>query len=181
MRKLSIEELHRIDVELFKKKEKLPVVVILDNIRSQFNIGSIFRTCDAFRVSSLYLCGITACPPSREIEKSALGATRSVHWQYFENTVDAIHTCKQEGFTVIAVEQTTESIDIRKMSYDNNQKVAFIFGNEVNGLSDEALQYCDKSLEIPQFGTKHSFNVSVTSAIVLYDYFYKTDSVVKIF
>ncbi len=176
MKKLSIEEINRIDVELFKKVEKLPVVIILDNIRSQYNIGSIFRTCDAFRISELLLCGITATPPSREIEKSALGATKSVNWQYFEETYNAISYCKALDYTIIAIEQTTESIDIRLFNFIRNKKYAFVLGNEICGISNEVLKQCDYGIEIPQFGTKHSFNVSVTSAIVIYDYFIKSQS-----
>ncbi|MCX7862855.1 MAG: RNA methyltransferase [Bacteroidales bacterium] len=173
MRKLSIEELQRIDVESFKKAEKIPVIIILDNIRSQHNVGSIFRTGDAFRVSELLLCGITAKPPSREIEKTALGATQSVIWKYFENTIDAIVYCKEKNYKLVAVEQTNISIDIRSIVYNETESIAFVFGNEIHGVSQVVLDNCDLSIEIPQFGTKHSFNVSVTSGIVLYDYFLK--------
>ncbi len=173
MRKLSIEELNRINVEMFKKAEKMNFRVILDNIRSQFNIGSIFRTCDAFRAESLWLCGICACPPGREIEKSALGATRSVSWQYFKTSEEAVKKSKEEGYIIVAVEQTTKSIDIRSFVYDRNKKYAFVFGNEIAGVSNEILSYCDYSIEIPQFGTKHSFNVAITCGIILYDYFFK--------
>lgn len=181
MKKLSIEELHRIDAETFKKKEKLPVVVILDNIRSQYNIGSVFRTCDAFRVEEILLCGISATPPSREIEKSALGATQSVQWKYFENTTDAILYCKQKNIQIVAIEQTDESKDIRHFHYQAQQPYAFVFGNEVKGVEQSVLDMCDVSIEIPQFGTKHSFNVAVTTAIVLYDFFVKCSSEIKIF
>ncbi|HNV94943.1 MAG TPA: RNA methyltransferase [Bacteroidales bacterium] len=173
MKKLSLEELQRIDIETFKNSKKLPVIIILDNIRSQFNIGSIFRTCDAFRVEELILCGITAQPPSREIEKSALGATQSVQWKYFKTTQDAIDYCKNKSFFIAAIEQTDESIDIRNFKINTPNKYAFIFGNEVNGVDQNIINQCDFCIEIPQFGTKHSFNVAVTSGIVLYDFFVK--------
>lgn len=173
MKKLSLEELQRIDIETFKKSHKLPLIIILDNIRSQFNIGSIFRTCDAFRVEELLLCGITAQPPSREIEKSALGATQSVSWKYFSSTQDAIDYCKNKKCILAAIEQTDESIDIRDFKVNHQHYYAFIFGNEVNGVEQNIINQCDFSLEIPQFGTKHSFNVAVTSGIVVYDFFVK--------
>lgn len=173
MKKLSLDELNRINVETFKSAEKLPIIVILDNIRSQFNIGSIFRTCDAFRVEELILCGITAQPPSREIEKSALGATQSVNWRYFKTTMEAIEYCKSKHFKLCAIEQTDESVDIRGMQYSKEKGYAFIFGNEVSGVDQKIINVCDYCIEIPQFGTKHSFNVAVTSGIVLYDCFNK--------
>lgn len=173
MKKLSLDELNRINVETFKLAEKLPIIVILDNIRSQFNIGSIFRTCDAFRVEELILCGITAQPPSREIEKSALGATQSVNWKYFNSTTEAVVYCKSRHFQICAIEQTDGSIDIRKMKYAKEKGYAFIFGNEVTGVDQKIIDVCDHCIEIPQFGTKHSFNVAVTSGIVLYDCFNK--------
>ncbi len=181
MKKLSIEELHRIDAETFKKKEKLPVVIILDNIRSQYNIGSVFRTCDAFRVKEVLLCGISATPPSREIEKSALGSTQSVQWKYFESTTQALLYCKQKNFQIIAIEQTDESKDIRQFHYLPKQSYAFVFGNEVKGIEQSVLNMCDVSIEIPQFGTKHSFNVAVTTAIVLYDFFVKCSNEINFF
>lgn len=173
MKKLSLEELQRIDIETFKNSKKLPLIIILDNIRSQFNIGSIFRTCDAFRVEELILCGITAQPPSREIEKSALGATQSVQWKYFKSTQEAIDYCKNNSFFIAAIEQTDESIDIRNFKISSPGKYAFIFGNEVSGVDQNIINQCDFCIEIPQFGTKHSFNVAVTSGIVLYDFFVK--------
>ncbi len=168
MRKLSMEELNRVSVEKFNELNKLPVVCILDNVRSLHNIGSIFRTSDAFRVNELYLCGITATPPNREINKSALGATESVKWQYFEDTCHAIEKLKSEGYKIIAVEQASESVILEKFNPGITEKIAFVFGNEVNGVSDKVLEMVDACVEIPQFGTKHSFNVSVTAAIVLY-------------
>jgi len=173
MKKISLDELHRIDIETFKQSPKLPIIIILDNIRSQYNIGSIFRTCDAFRVEQLLLCGITAKPPSREIEKSALGATQSVIWKYFSTTQEAVEYCKNRNYKIVAIEQTDESIDIRQFDVLKNQPYAFIFGNEVHGVDQKIIDQCNFCIEIPQFGTKHSFNVAVTSAIVMYDFFIK--------
>lgn len=171
MRKLSMDELDRVSVEKFRQLEKLPVICVLDNIRSQHNIGSIFRSADAFRVAGLYLCGITATPPNREINKSALGATESVSWQYFESTLHALEQLKQAGFTLIAVEQAFGSQSLRDFRTVNDRKLALIFGNEVTGVSDEVMQKVDSCIEIPQFGTKHSFNVSVTFGIVMFNIF----------
>ncbi len=173
MKKLSLQELNRIDVETFKRLPKIPVMVVLDNIRSQFNVGSIFRTCDAFRVEELILCGITAQPPSREMEKAALGATLSVNWKYFSTTMQALDYGAKKKYLRLAVEQTDESIDIREFNYKPDQGYILIFGNEINGVSQDIVDVCDYSIEIPQFGTKHSFNVAVTSGIVLYDLFFK--------
>jgi tRNA G18 (ribose-2'-O)-methylase SpoU len=176
MRKLNVDELNRVSVEKFDQLEKLPVVCVLDNIRSQHNIGSIFRTSDAFRVSSLYLCGITATPPNREINKSALGATESVKWQYFEDTLSAIEQLKKQGYKIIAIEQATESVNLDDYSPTLSEKVALVFGNEVTGVSDHIMEEIDACIEIPQFGTKHSFNVSVSAAIVLYHFHLKLKS-----
>jgi tRNA G18 (ribose-2'-O)-methylase SpoU len=173
MRKLNVDELNRVSVEKFDQLEKLPVVCVLDNIRSQHNIGSIFRTSDAFRICGLYLCGITATPPNREINKSALGATESVKWQYFDNTLPAVAQLKSEGYKIIAVEQATESIFLEDYCPATSEKVALVFGNEVMGVSEEIMYEIDACIEIPQFGTKHSFNVSVTAAIVLYHFHLK--------
>jgi 23S rRNA (guanosine2251-2'-O)-methyltransferase len=168
MRKLSMDELNRVSVEQFNDLEKLPVICVLDNIRSQHNIGSIFRTSDAFRIEELFLCGITATPPNREINKSALGATESVKWQYFSETTKAVEQLKNAGYTIIAVEQAVGSISPEDYFPVTSEKIALIFGNEVNGVSDDVMETVDCCIEIPQFGTKHSFNVSVTVAIVLY-------------
>jgi len=173
MRKLGIEELNRVSVENFRQLEKIPVVCVLDNIRSQHNIGSIFRTADAFRVTALFLCGITATPPSREINKSALGATESVSWTYYENTLHAIEQLRQEGYVLIAVEQAVGSQNLEDLQTVEGARIALIFGNEVEGVSNEVMQNVDSCIEIPQFGTKHSFNVSVTFGIVLYNIFNK--------
>lgn len=163
-----MDELNRLSVEKFNELDKLPVICILDNIRSQHNIGSIFRTSDAFRIKELYLCGITATPPNREISKSALGATESVKWQYFAETSMAVDHLRKEGYKIIAVEQAVGSVILDEFEPDASAPVAFIFGNEVNGVSDNVMEMVDACIEIPQFGTKHSFNVSVTAAIVLY-------------
>jgi tRNA G18 (ribose-2'-O)-methylase SpoU len=176
MRKLNVDELNRVSIEKLDQLEKLPVICVLDNIRSQHNIGSIFRTSDAFRVSGLYLCGITATPPNREINKSALGATESVKWQYFEDTLSAIEQLKKQGYKIIAIEQATESVNLDDYSPTLSEKVALVFGNEVTGVSDHIMEEIDACIEIPQFGTKHSFNVSVTAAIVLYHFHLKLKS-----
>lgn len=168
-----MDELNRVSVEKFIELEKLPVVCVLDNIRSQHNIGSIFRTSDAFRVEELFLCGITATPPNREINKSALGATESVKWRYFSETTAAVSELKVSGYRIIAVEQAAGSIVLEDYQPAVNEKIALVFGNEVNGVSDEVMEMVDSCIEIPQFGTKHSFNVSVTAAIVLYQFLIK--------
>jgi tRNA G18 (ribose-2'-O)-methylase SpoU len=164
-----MDELNRLSIEKFNELNKLPVICILDNIRSQHNIGSIFRTSDAFRIRELYLCGITSTPPNREINKSALGATESVKWQYFSDTITAIRILKSQGYKIIAVEQAFGSIELEDFNPGIDEQIAFIFGNEVSGVSDEVMELVDACIEIPQFGTKHSFNVSVTAAIVLYE------------
>lgn len=171
MRKLQMHELNRLSPSQLQSLPRLPVVCVLDNIRSQHNIGSVFRTSDAFRINKLVLCGITATPPNREIHKAALGATESVEWQYESKTIDAINALKSEGYCIVAIEQAEGSIDLADFEIDANAKVAFVFGNEVNGVDDEVMNEVDYCVEIPQFGTKHSFNVSVTAGIVLYNAF----------
>jgi 23S rRNA (guanosine2251-2'-O)-methyltransferase len=171
--KLSMDQLRRLKPEEFKQTEKFPLVIVLDNIRSMMNIGSVFRTADAFRVEKIILCGITACPPNKEIHKTALGATESVDWAYFENTCHAVSQLRNAGYKVYSLEQTTDSISLNDFKPDNNYRYALVFGNEVKGVQDEVLQCCDGSIEIPQFGTKHSFNVSVSAGIVLWDFFTK--------
>lgn len=161
-------ELDRLSVDGFRHSTKVPVVCVLDNIRSMHNVGSVFRTCDAFRVQKLMLCGITACPPHREISRSALGATESVEWEHYEDTKDAIRELSGAGYEIIAIEQTTDSIYLENLTLPEAKPVALVFGNEVQGVSDAVLQLCHRAVEIPQFGTKHSFNVSVTAGIVLY-------------
>jgi len=166
--KLSTSEMGRLDVQNFKESEKFPIVVVLDNIRSMNNIGSVFRTCDAFRIAAIYLCGITAQPPHREIEKTALGATLSVDWKYFETTKDAILSLQNDKFSIFAVEQTQNSIPLHQFDYQSDTKIAVIFGNEVFGVEQQIIDLCSHVIEIPQFGTKHSLNVSISAGIVLW-------------
>ncbi len=170
MRKLSITELNRIDKEEFKKVEKLPLIVVLDNVRSLHNVGSVFRSSDAFRVESIYLCGITAVPPQPEIHKTALGAEETVGWKYFEHTQDAVHELKNDGVEVLAIEQVEGSIMLQDFIPESNKKYAIIFGNEVKGVQQEVVNMCDNCIEIPQFGTKHSLNVSVTAGILIWEF-----------
>lgn len=169
MKKRTTEELERLSLSQYKGITKLPIVVVLDNVRSQHNIGSVFRTSDAFMIESIYLCGITATPPNREIHKTALGATESVDWKYFESTLDSIKYLKAQGFIIIAVEQAEGSINVQDFQVEFSQKLAVIFGNEVNGISDEVMDVAEVCLEIPQYGTKHSLNVSVSAGIVLWE------------
>jgi 23S rRNA (guanosine2251-2'-O)-methyltransferase len=171
MRKLKVNELNRIDVDEFKEVEKLPLLVILDDIRSLYNVGSVFRTSDAFRVSCIYLCGITAVPPSAEIHKTALGAEFSVDWKYFKSTVDAVNELKSEGYTVYSVEQVEGSIMFDTFVPSKDKKYAVVLGNEVKGVKQEVVDCCDGCLELPQYGTKHSLNVSVTAGIVIWEMF----------
>lgn len=170
MRKLSITELNRIDKEEFKKVEKLPLIVVLDNVRSLHNVGSVFRSSDAFRVESIYLCGITAVPPQPEIHKTALGAEETVEWKYFEHTQDAVHELKNDEVEVLAIEQVEGSIMLQDFIPESNKKYAIIFGNEVKGVQQEVVNMCDNCIEIPQFGTKHSLNVSVTAGILIWEF-----------
>ncbi|WP_439480068.1 RNA methyltransferase [Chryseobacterium aquaticum] len=168
--KLKLEELNRIDVETFKKVEKIPLVVVLDNIRSMHNVGATFRTADAFLVQKIILCGITPQPPHREIHKAALGATESVDWSHESDINTAIDELKDQGFEVVGIEQTTNSTMITDFKIDATKKYAVILGNEVEGISDEALQNIDSFIEIPQLGTKHSLNVSVCGGIVMWEF-----------
>lgn len=164
-----MEELNRIDAETFKKQPKQDLVVVLDNIRSLHNVGSIFRTCDAFAVAHLYLCGITGTPPHREIHRSALGAEESVDWSHHGDTASLLETLKKEGWTIVALEQTNASLVLGTRPKGADEKWALVFGNEAEGVSEEVLAQCDLAIEIPQLGTKHSFNVSVTAGIVLWE------------
>ncbi|MEJ2902607.1 RNA methyltransferase [Pedobacter panaciterrae] len=173
MKKLKLDELNRVGVDEFKEQEKLPVIVVLDNVRSMHNIGSVFRTADGFAIEKLYLCGITAQPPHREIEKTALGATQSVEWVHFETTLDAVASLKADGYRVIGIEQAAGSIMLNTYKPKSSEKYALIFGNEVNGVSDEVMAQIDECIEIPQFGTKHSFNIVISAGIVLWDFFAK--------
>ncbi len=173
MRKLKLDELNRVSVDDFKAQQKLPVVVILDNVRSLHNVGSAFRTADGFAVEALFLCGITAQPPHREIEKTALGATNSINWKYFEHTKDAVDFLKKQHYTIIAIEQAENSISLTDYQPQKDQKFALIFGNEVNGVDEEIMKKIDHCIEIPQFGTKHSFNIVISTGIVLWDFYTK--------
>ena len=173
MRKLKLDELNRATIAEFKAGEKLPVVVVLDNVRSIHNIGSIFRTADGFAVEQVCLCGITAQPPHREIEKTALGATQSINWTYYAEPLQAINQLREDGYRIIAVEQAENSIMLQNFNIIEGEKYALIFGNEVNGVSDEVMKMIDACIEIPQFGTKHSFNIVVSAGIVLWDLFSK--------
>ena len=170
MRKLNMDELGRKSVADFKLADKKPLVVVMDNIRSMHNVGSVFRTADAFLISGICLCGFTPQPPHRDIQKTALGATESVDWVYYENTKDAVLALKEQGYKVFAIEQTQGSISLENFkTYLSNEPVAFVFGNEVEGVSDEVLAICDGAVEIPQYGMKHSLNISVAAAIVLWE------------
>ena len=168
-RKLQTEELHRISVEEYKQSEKHPIVVVLDNIRSASNVGSAFRTGDSLRIEAVYLCGISCVPPNKELQKTALGAQLSVPWKYFKETTDAIAELRSEGYEIVSVEQAENSKLLQEFRMEKGKKYAFVFGNEVHGVADEVIAQSDVCLEIPQYGTKHSFNVSVTCGIVLWE------------
>lgn len=170
MRKLTVEELNRMDIEEFHQSEKLPLVIVLDNIRSLHNVGSVFRTADAFRLQGVWLCGITACPPAAEIHKTALGAEDSVSWEYFEDTLDAVKRLQSEGYEVLAVEQVEGSLKLNTFRIDPAKRYALILGNEVKGVRQDVVDAADAALEIPQYGTKHSMNVSVTAGIVMWEF-----------
>lgn len=173
MRKLKNSELHRISAEEYKTIIKKPIVVVLDNIRSCNNIGSVFRTSDALLIEKIFLCGITATPPNKEIHKTALDAEKSVNWKYFENPEEAVLQLKKSGYKVYAVEQVEGSISLPDFTPNDNEKIAVVLGNEVKGVKQSVIDLCDGYLEIPQFGTKHSFNISVCAGIVLWDLFNK--------
>ena len=177
MRKLKLEELGRVSIEEFKDQAKFPLVLILDNIRSALNVGSIFRTADALNLEKLYLIGITARPPHKEINKTAIGATSSVAWEYFEKVEDAIRGLKEAGYKIYALEQTTASVSLPSLEVEANSKIAVILGNEVSGVSDDALLQSDLALEIPQFGTKHSFNVTISAGIAVWEILRKKGAV----
>lgn len=170
-KKLKLEELGRIDVETFKETTKTPLVVVLDNVRSMHNVGAIFRTADAFLLEKIVLCGITPQPPHREIHKAALGATESVDWIFEENISTALQNLKAENFKIIGIEQTSNSEKITDFPINKDEKYALVLGNEVDGLSDEAFEFYNTFLEIPQLGTKHSLNVSVCGGIVMWEFF----------
>lgn len=169
MKKLSMEELNRLSKEEFKNADKKKIIVILDNIRSMHNVGSVFRTSDAFALEKIILCGITAQPPHREIEKAALGATESVDWEYHPKTIEVVKKLKSEGYKIISIEQAENSIFLQNFETKLDEKYAIVFGNEVEGVDQEVIYASDYCIEIPQFGTKHSFNVSVCAGIVLWE------------
>jgi tRNA G18 (ribose-2'-O)-methylase SpoU len=171
MKKLKLEELGRISVDEFKDAEKIPVCILLDNVRSLHNVGSAFRTADAFRIEKIYLTGITGTPPHREIHKTALGATESVAWEYMENVADAVTKLKDEGYHIIAIEQTTESIALQQFEVNPQNRYCLVFGNEVNGVSEDVIALSNTAIEIPQHGTKHSLNVSVCLGVVVWDFY----------
>jgi len=168
-----MDSLNRLSADEFSEKEKFPFVLVLDSIRSLNNVGSVFRTADSFNSESIYLCGLTGTPPHREIQKSALGATDTVNWKYYENIAKCISDLKENGFTVMAIEQTSDSKDLSEIEFGNQNKYAFVLGNEISGVSTEALQIVDGVIEIPQFGTKHSLNVAVTAGIISWHFVYK--------
>ncbi len=171
MRKLEVTELDRLTPEDFKGSDKIPLVVVLDHVRSLNNVGSVFRTADAFRVESVYLCGITACPPHAEIHKTALGAEYSVDWKYFKDTPEAVENLKRQGYAVCAVEQAEGSTMLGELVLDKARKYAIVLGNEVKGVQQPVVDCCDLCIEIPQYGTKHSLNVAVAAGIVIWEFF----------
>lgn len=173
MRKLKLQELNRASVETFKNQAKTPIVLVLDNIRSGLNVGSAFRTADAFAIEKIYLCGISAQPPNKEITKTAIGATESVDWKYEKETVDAIQSLKSEGYQIVAVEQAVGSTALQDFVATSEDKIALVFGNEVNGVSEEVMELADACIEVPQFGTKHSLNISVCVGVVVWELFRK--------
>ncbi|MFM8995847.1 MAG: TrmH family RNA methyltransferase [Bacteroidota bacterium] len=169
MKKLVGAALQRLSVDEFKQANKWPFAVVLDNVRSMNNVGSVMRTCDAFLCDSLYLCGITAKPPHRDITKTAIGAENSVNWIYSQSAMDVVLILKEQGFLVYAVEQTSDSVMLQNMQF-NQTPVAFVFGNEIDGVDEAVIKACDGVIEIPQLGTKHSFNISVSCGMLLWEY-----------
>ena len=169
MRKLSMDELNRKSVADFKASEKIPIIVVLDNIHSMHNVGSVFRTADAFLLEGIYLCGYTPQPPHRDIHKTALGATETVEWKYFETTLDAVNQLKNDGYTVVAAEQVDTSVSLNEFDTNAFDKLAVVFGNEVSGVDEEVILACEGTIEIPQAGMKHSLNISVATGIVLWE------------
>lgn len=170
-RKLLVEELNRVSVEEFREVSKIPLTIVLDNVRSQHNIGSVFRTSDAFLVEEIVLCGITATPPNAEIHKTALGSEDSVKWSYNPDTLDAVKKLKSEGYIVYAIEQTENSLSLDEVELDKSKRYVLVLGHEVHGVQQEVIDECHNCIEIPQFGTKHSLNVSVAGGIVIWDFF----------
>ncbi|GAK92175.1 tRNA/rRNA methyltransferase [Nonlabens ulvanivorans] len=175
MRKLLNEELDRLSVDRFRESDKTPLIIVLDNVRSLNNIGSVFRSADAYRVEKIYLCGITAQPPHKDIRKTALGATETVAWEYREHTIDVIKELNEQGVTTCAIEQAEDSVTLRGFK-PSTKKVAVVMGNEVKGVQQEVVDACNTVIELEQYGTKHSLNISVCTGIVIYDLFYKLNS-----
>lgn len=175
-KKLKLDELNRLSNEEFKNAKKNAVVIVLDNVRSMHNVGSVFRSADAFLVDKIYLCGITGVPPHKEINKTALGATETVAWEHAPTTIELIRTLKSDGYKIICLEHTSESLPIHKFIPQKEQKYALVFGNEVFGISDEVIEKADMCVEIPQFGTKHSLNISVAAGIVIWDFVSKSQT-----
>lgn len=173
MRKLENNELERKSIEDFKEAEKTPLIIVLDDIRSLHNIGSVFRTADAFLLEKIYLCGITASPPNKEIHKTALGATETVSWEYQKNILSVIENLRAESVSIFAVEQVENGFLLQDFTIEKNKKYALVFGNEVYGVAQKAIELCDGTIEIPQLGTKHSLNISVSAGIVVWDLFQK--------
>ena len=169
MKKLTTAEMGRMNIEEFKEADKLPLVVVLDNVRSQHNVGAVFRTADAMRIERVVLCGICCCPPNQELHKTALGAEESVNWSYYQDTIEAVKALQEEGYTVYAVEQAHDSMTLEEAAEEvQSTKVAVVLGHEVFGVQQEVVDLCTQCIEIPQYGTKHSMNVSVTAGIVMY-------------
>lgn len=171
MRKLKNSELNRLSVEEFKEVTKLPIIVVLDNVRSLNNIGSVFRTSDAFLLEKIYLCGITAQPPHKDIHKTALGATESVEWEYMEDTLECVDHLQKQGYHCLAIEQAEHSVMLNEFDSSKHEKIAVFFGNEVKGVQQAVIDKCDNCIEIPQLGTKHSLNISVSAGVVLWELF----------
>ncbi len=174
MRKTPNSELARISVDEFKRKQKTPIVIVLDNVRSGLNVGGIFRTSDAFLIEKIYLCGICAPPDHKEVRKSALGATQSVDWERKESTLEVVQALKKQSYKIATIEQTDESIALNKFNFPTQQKLAIVFGHEVDGVSQDVVNISDFCIELPQFGTKHSLNVAVSAGIVIWDLYWKT-------
>ena len=169
MRKLKMDELNRKSVEEFRQSEKIPVIAVLENVRSAYNVGSVFRTADAFLLEGIYICGYTAKPPHKEIRKTALGADETVEWKHFANALMAIESLKEQGYKIFAVEQTENSVSLETFQKEQRGRIAVVFGNEVTGVEQSTIQHCDGTIEIPQLGVKHSLNISVAAGIVLWE------------
>jgi 23S rRNA (guanosine2251-2'-O)-methyltransferase len=169
MRKLSMEELNRKSVQEFRQSDKIPIIAVLENVRSAYNVGSVFRTADAFLIEAIYICGYTAYPPHKEIKKTALGADETVSWKHFKTISEAMEDIRQLGYKVYAVEQAMDSYKLQAISYEPEEKIAVVFGNEVTGVEQSTIQQCDGCIEIPQLGMKHSLNISVAAGIVLWE------------